>query len=69
MLTRARALLEQGSADGGDDFGRFLLLSAMLGARAAGQHEEAQRVWRAYGAALYRGSTVPAHVSYVANLN
>jgi predicted membrane-bound spermidine synthase len=69
MLARARAMLEQGSADGGDDFGRFLLLTAMLGAQAAGEREEAQRVWRAYGSVLYRGGTVPAHVRYVTNLN
>jgi len=41
----------------------------MLGAQAAGEREEAQRVWRAYGSVLYRGGTVPAHVRYVTNLN
>jgi hypothetical protein len=69
MLARARALLERGSAAGGDDFGRFLLVTALLGARAAGEHEEARRIWREYGTVLYRGSAIPPHVSYVANLN
>jgi len=69
MLARARALLEQGSAEGGDDFGRFLLLTALLGAQAAGEREEAQRLWRTYGAKLYRGDTIPPHVKYVAGLN
>jgi hypothetical protein len=69
MLARARVLLEQGSVDGGDDFGRFLLLTAVLGAQAAGEREEAQRVWRAYGSALYREDTIPPHVKYVTSLN
>jgi hypothetical protein len=69
MLARAKALLEQGSADGGDDFGRFLLLTALLGAQTAGEREEAQRVWRAYGSALYRGETIPPHVKFVAGLD
>ena len=69
MLKRARALLEQGSVEGGDDFGRYLLLAAMLGAQAAGEREEAQRVWRVYGSALYREDTIPPHVKYVASLN
>ena len=62
-------LLEQGTAEGGDDFGRFLLLAATLGARAAGEHAEARRIWSAYGTALYRGSTIPPHVNYVVDLN
>jgi len=69
MLARARELLEQGTAEGGDDFGRYLLLTALLGARASGQPGEAQRIWRQYGTALYRGSAIPPHMSYVANLN
>ncbi|MGH8660600.1 MAG: spermidine synthase, partial [Burkholderiales bacterium] len=69
MLTRARALLEQGAVDGGDDFGRYLLLTAMVGARAAGEHDEALRIWHKFGTPLYRGTPIPPHVSYVANLN
>jgi hypothetical protein len=70
MLARARALLEQGgAAEGGDDWGRYLLLTAMLGAQVAGEHEEAQRLWRAYGTALYPEGVIPPHVIYVANLN
>jgi hypothetical protein len=68
MLARARALLKLGAAEGGDDFGRYLLLTAMLGARAAGEHDEARRIWSEYGTALYRGAEVPAHVRYVVNL-
>jgi trans-aconitate methyltransferase len=70
MLARARALLEQGgTTDGGDEWGRFLLLTAMLGAQVAGEHAEAQRVWRAYGAALYPGGVIPPHVIFVNNLS
>jgi len=69
MLTRARALLEQGTAEGGDDWGRYLLLTAMLGAQVASEHEEALRIWRAYGTALYPEGVIPPHVIYVANLN
>ncbi len=70
MLARARALLEQGgAANGGDDWRRYLLLTAMLGAQVAGEHEEAQRIWRTYGTALYPGGVIPPHVVYVANLN
>jgi predicted membrane-bound spermidine synthase len=70
MLARARALLEQGgTTEGGDDWGRFLLLTAMLGAQVAGEHAEALRVWRAYGAALYPGGVIPPHVIFVNNLN
>jgi hypothetical protein len=70
MLARARALLEQGgAAEGGDDWGRYLLLTAMLGAQVAGEHEEARRIWRAYSKALYPEGVIPPHVVYVANLN
>ncbi len=68
MLARGRALLEQGRAGGGDDWGRYLLLTAMLGARVAGETEEAHRLWRAYGAALYPRGVIPPQVIYVNNL-
>jgi spermidine synthase len=68
MLARGRALLEQGRVEGGDDWGRYLLHTAILGARAAGEVEEAQRLWRAYGAALYPGGLIPPQVIYVNNL-
>jgi predicted membrane-bound spermidine synthase len=67
MHARALALLDQGAAEGGDDWGRYLLLTAMLGAQAAGEHEEAQRIWNAYGNALYPGGVTPPHVVYLAN--
>jgi spermidine synthase len=66
MLERARKLLE-GPVEGGDDWGRFLLLTAMLGGHAAGEHGEADRLWQTYGKALYRGA-IPPSVVYVANL-
>lgn len=68
MLSRGRALLEQGRAEGGDYWGRYLLLTAILGAHAAGEAEEAHRLWRAYGAALYPGGVIPPQVIYVNNL-
>jgi spermidine synthase len=68
MLARARALLEQGQAEGGDDWGRYLLLAAMLGAHVAGEAEEARRLWRAYSPALYPRGVIPPHVIYVSNL-
>jgi spermidine synthase len=67
MLARGRALLEQGRAEGGDDWGRYLLSTAILGAHAAGEREEAHRLWRAYGTALYRGA-IPPQVIYINNL-
>jgi predicted membrane-bound spermidine synthase len=68
MLVRGRALLEQGRGEGGDDWGRYLLLAAMLGARAAGNADAAQQLWRTYGPALYPGGVVPPQVIYVNNL-
>jgi hypothetical protein len=70
MLARARAMLEQGGAsEGGDDWGRYLLLTAMLGAQVAGENKEAQRLWRTYGTTLYSAGAIPPHVAYVTNLN
>jgi len=70
MLAGARALLEQGgTVEGGDEWGRFLLLTAILGAQVAGEHAEAQRVWHAYGAALFPGGAIPPHFVYVTNLH
>ena len=70
MLARASGLLDQGgTAEGGDDWGRYLLLAAMLGARSAGDAEEARRIWKKYGTTLYRAGAIPAHVTYVANLS
>jgi hypothetical protein len=67
MLERARKLL-QGPVEGGDDWGRFLLLTAMLGGHAAGEHGEADRLWQTYGKALYRSGAIPPSVVYVLNL-
>jgi hypothetical protein len=68
MLERARAQLEA-PPEGGDDWGRFLLLTAMLGGHVSGQHEEAQRLWSAHRGALYPGGAAPQHVTYIANLD
>jgi len=66
MLERARALL-LAPAVGGDDWGRFLLATAMLGAHATGEHEEARQLWKTYGSALYPRE-IPPYVVYLANL-
>jgi predicted membrane-bound spermidine synthase len=68
MLERARALLA-GPARGGDEWGRFLLLTAMLGGHVAGEHEEADRLWRSYGRTFYPHGEIPPHVLYVVNLH
>jgi spermidine synthase len=48
MLEHARALLDDPDASGAD-FRRFLLLTAMLGAQASGQGDEARRLWAQFG--------------------
>jgi len=70
MLARARALLELGAqaSEGEDNWGRYLLVTAMLGAQVAGEREEAHRIWRAYGSALFPRGAIPPHVIYVVNL-
>jgi spermidine synthase len=67
MLDRASALLA-GPAKGGDEWGRYLLNTAMLGAQALGKHEEAQRLWKSYGRLLYPDGDIPPPVIYLANL-
>jgi hypothetical protein len=67
MLERASALLA-GPAKGGDEWGRYLLNTAMLGAQALGKHEEAQRLWKSYGRLLYPDGDIPPPVIYLANL-
>ena len=67
MLARARALLA-GPAQGGDDWGRYLLVTAMLGAQAGGEHEEAQRLWKEYRSVFYPGGDIPPYLVYLANL-
>jgi len=68
MHAHARALLEKGSAEGGEDWGRYLLSAAMLGAHAAGDRKEAERLWRAYGGELYANRAIPLSVAYIVNL-
>jgi hypothetical protein len=69
MLEHARALLEHGTADEGKDWGRYLLLAAMLGAQVAREHDEAQRLWQTYSPAYYPSGVIPPHVIYVNNLD
>jgi predicted membrane-bound spermidine synthase len=69
MLQHARALLELGTADEGEDWGRYLLLAAMLGAQVAREHDEAQRLWQTYSPAYYASGVIPPHVIYVNNLD
>ena len=64
MVERASALLAQGPAEGGDDFGRFLLLAALVGARASGDAAGVASLWRRYGGILFPGGA-PAYVIYV----
>jgi hypothetical protein len=64
MLGRAVALL-QGSPMGGDSWGRYLLTTAMLGATAAGDRREAQRLWNTYSGSLYAGREIPLYVFYL----
>jgi spermidine synthase len=68
MLSRARTLLAKGAA-GGDNWGRFLLATAMLGAHASGDHAEAQELWGHYVHAFYPGGDIPPYMIYLANLN
>ncbi|HKW38643.1 MAG TPA: fused MFS/spermidine synthase, partial [Burkholderiales bacterium] len=68
MLARAEALLE-GSAAGGDTWGRFLLSTAMLGAHAAGDPVRAQDLWQRYGRTFYPAGDIPPYVVYLADLN
>jgi spermidine synthase len=67
MLERARTLLD-GPARGGDEWGRFLLLTAMLGGQLAGEQDEADRLWRSYGRTFYPRGDIPPHVLYVVGL-
>ena len=69
MLKQARALLGQGPQGEGDEWGRYLMLTAMLGAQAAGDPDEVRQLWSIYGKALYPSGAIPLHVIYVVNLH
>jgi spermidine synthase len=64
MLERARALLA-GPARGGDDWGRYLLSTALLGARAAGERAEGLRLWNESWKAFYPDGDFPPYVIYL----
>ena len=66
-MHRLAAAMLDGQAIKGYAWARFLLTTAMLGAHASGRGDEAQRLWRAHGNALYPDGLVPAEVVYVAN--
>jgi len=61
----ARAMLELGRAglasqdDADATWRRYLLLTAMLGAQASGQGDEARRLWAEYSPALHHGAVEP----------
>jgi len=67
MLMRASAILTR-PAVGGDNWGRYLLSTAMLGAHASGAHEEAGDLWKRYGRAFYPSGDTPPYVVYLALL-
>jgi len=67
MLERARALLAA-PATGGAEWGRFLLSTALLGAHAAGEHAQADELWKSYGRTFYPSGDIPPYVLYLANL-
>ena len=58
MLERARAQLELTGRES-DDWARYLLLTAVLGAQASGQREEAMRLWAKYSPALHVADLAP----------
>jgi hypothetical protein len=61
MLRQSRMLLE--SPSGGDNkWGRYLLTTAMLAARAMKDHEEVERLWKKYGNVLF-AREMPLHIS------
>jgi spermidine synthase len=64
MLERARALLG-GTPAPQEDWGRYLLLTAVLGAQASGQGAEARRLWDEHAPRLY-GKNVAPFERYVA---
>ncbi len=68
MLGLARALLGPGWKEGEESWGRYLLLTAMLGAHATGEREEVQRLWQTYGSALYSDGKVPPAQFYMVKL-
>jgi hypothetical protein len=40
----------------------------MLGARAGGDHAEAQRLWKEYRNAFFPGDDIPPYLVYLTNL-
>jgi spermidine synthase len=64
MLARARALLE-GPPIGEPGWERFLLLTAVLGAQASGEHAEARRLWAQHAPVLV-GADAQPYERYVA---
>ncbi len=65
MLQQARALLQPPPAQD-PEWARFLLATAVLGAQASGQAEEARRLWQLHAPALTPGGAKP-HERYIAD--
>jgi spermidine synthase len=67
MLKLARARLE-GPPQGGKEWGRYLLSTAMLGAIAAGEPAQAGELWKRYGGTFYPSGDIPPYVIYLVDL-
>lgn len=65
MLALATQLLALGPDETGDAWGRFVLETALLGARAAGQTDELHKLWQQYGTPLYPQGKTPEIVRYL----
>jgi spermidine synthase len=65
MLRRARGALDA-DATADDAWKRFLLLTAVLGAHAAGDHEEARTLWKDRAGEIF--TEMAPYAVYVANL-
>jgi hypothetical protein len=65
MLARARVPLEDERLVD-VEWGRFLLLTAMLGAQVSGQRDEARRLWAKHAPELAKGGAQPFEL-YVLN--
>jgi spermidine synthase len=65
MHQRAAALLED-EQPLDEAWGRFLLFTAMLGAKSSGERDDARRLWRAHAPELIQSPPVPAE-RYIAD--
>jgi spermidine synthase len=67
MLALARAALPDARKGESKDWAQFVLLTAILGAKATGDNASAKALWQAHSGALYGGSdTIPLYVKFLA---